>query len=89
MVTPIHDDCDDIKLGRETLDPHSTIYCFAIAFVDVEAGTTGRIFLTVDDTHVDVVGSRTKFSVALKNSEGLTQFIRNYARSGAGYGVGN
>jgi len=89
MVTPIHDDCDDIILESETLDPHSNIYCFAIAFVDVGAGTMGRIFLTVDKTHVDVVGNRTKFSVALKNSEALTQIIRNYARSGAGNKVGN
>jgi hypothetical protein len=74
LITPLHDNGDEIAWDQQPLDPASSIYTFNIA---VRTATkSGMMYLTLGPDEVRVEGDRKKFSIVITN-QGAIEDIRN------------
>jgi hypothetical protein len=76
LVTPLHDECSDIKFDKLPLDPNAQYYCFAIAFKDYDSKVAGIFNLTVEPSLVDLQGDSKKFRLVLRDTASIFAEIR-------------
>jgi hypothetical protein len=74
LITPLHDNGDDITWDQQLLDPASSIYTFNIA---VRTATkSGMMYLTLGPDEVRLEGDRKKFKIVTTNQNAMDA-IRN------------
>jgi hypothetical protein len=81
FVTSLHDDCNDIAFPKSAIDPHASIYCFGIAWKEIDSNKNGFLNLTTDESAVEIQGEGKKFNFQLRDSGMLISTIREFVSS--------
>jgi len=76
LISPLHDDCDDLPWDQQLLEPACSIYTFNIAIRNAAGTRSGMINLTLGPDEVRLDGDRKKFNIVITNQSAM-DVIRN------------